>query len=89
MVQKLYKQVSKLRNIVNSNNEIYSYYIMLKFMNIDDELYGWLFKDNAILEDTLEDLDIYEENYVICVLREYKRELEYIIHHITNKECLN
>ena len=42
-------------------------------------MYGWLFENDAILTDTIEDLDIFEENYRNDIINTYISELHYII----------
>lgn len=84
--EEIYNEVVKLRKKVISNKRAMKLYKFLREINKNDELYGWEFEDDAILTDTLEDLDIYGDDYIISVLKTYKCDLEYIIKKMrTNK----
>ena len=52
---------------------------LIKELNRNDTMYGWMFIDNDILEDTLEDLDLYQKPYIMSVLQVYINELESIL----------
>ena len=79
----LYEQVEELRQQVKANENAMVYYEHLKKINENDRLYGWEFQHDAILTDTLEDLDMYQDAYVRDVLRVYKGELETILYKST------
>lgn len=74
-----YDKIQTLREKVKNNKESMTYYNYLKTINNGDQLYGWMFKDDSILSDTLEDLDIYQDNYIIDILNVYIGELESIL----------
>ena len=77
--ERLYEKLCELREQVKNNSSAMEYYNYLKELNKNDELYGWEFQDDAILEDTLEDLDMYQDSYVRDVLKTYIGELEIIL----------
>ena len=56
-----------------------TYYNYLKTINNGDPLYGWIFANDSILYDTLEDLSLYQNNYIIDILNVYAGELENIL----------
>lgn len=74
-----YNKIRTLREKVKNNNESMTYYNYLKTINHGDPLYGWIFENDSILCDTLEDLDIYQDNYIIDILNVYIGELESIL----------
>jgi len=74
-----YNKIQTLREKVKNNGESMTYYNYLKTINNGDPLYGWIFEDNAILSDTLADLDLYQDNYIIDILNVYAGELESIL----------
>ena len=78
--QKLYEEVEKLRKQVKNTPKCMKYYKHLKELNKGDMLYGWEFENDAILYDTLDDVDMYQESYARDILRTYKGELECIIY---------
>lgn len=78
-IKEKYKKIEYLREKVKNNKESMTYYNYLKTINNGDPLYGWIFKDNAILSDTLADLDLYQDNYIIDILNVYAGELESIL----------
>ena len=77
--EKIYNEVIKLRQQIIKNKKAKGYYNFLKEINKNDSMYCWLFKNNAILFDTLEDLNIYSDDYIISVLNVYKCELIHIL----------
>lgn len=77
--ERLYEEVIKLREQVQNNDKAMEYYYKLKEINKNDILYGWIFNTDDILNDTLEDLDLYQDAYVRDILRVYKNELETIL----------
>ena len=78
-IEKIYKNIENLRKQVTSNKKAMNYYNYLKELNKNDQLYGWLFDNDAILTDTMEDLDLYNENYLHDILVCYYGELETIL----------
>jgi hypothetical protein len=73
----LYEKVEDLRKQVKEKAmKTYNY---IKELNKNDQLYGWMFNCNAILNDTPEDLDIYQKPYIRDILTVYKNELENIL----------
>lgn len=78
-IEKMYKNIEKLRNKVKNNKKAMNYYNYLKEINKGDQLYGWMFENDAILTDTLDELDLYNENYQHDLLVCYYGELETIL----------
>ena len=77
--EKIYNEVINLRQQIIKNKKAMKYYVFLKKINKNDLMYGWEFEDDAILTDTLEDLSIYSDDYIISVLNVYKCELTNIL----------
>ena len=75
----LFEKVEELRKKVINNNNRMATYNHLKEINKNDPLYGWIFNTDDILNDTPEDLELYQTNYVKDILTVYKNELENII----------
>ena len=78
-LERKYKELEDLRKKVKENERAMKYYEYLKELNKNDNMYGWLFINNDILEDTLDDLDLYQKPYVLSVLQVYVNELENIL----------
>lgn len=78
----LYEKLQDLRQQVQEKATAMAYYNRLKEFNYNDKLYGWVFANDAILKDTLEDLDLYQDAYVRDVLRTYISELETILYKV-------
>lgn len=78
-LERVYDKLEDLRKQVKANEKAMQYYEYLKELNRNDVMYGWLFNDDSILNDTLEDLDIYQKPYVLSVLQVYVNELENIL----------
>lgn len=78
-IEKMYKNIEKLRNKVKNNKKAMKYYNYLKEINKRDQLYGWMFENDAILTDTLDELNLYNENYQHDLLVCYYGELETIL----------
>lgn len=74
-----YNKIRTLREKVKNNNESMTYYNYLKTINHGDPLYGWIFENDSMLSDTLEDLDLYQANYIIDILNVYSGELKNIL----------
>lgn len=81
-VKELYEKLQDLRQQVQEKETAMAYYNRLKEFNYNDKLYGWVFANDAILKDTLEDLDLYQDAYVRDVLRTYISELETILYKV-------
>lgn len=78
-INKLYKNIINLRKIINNDKKLINYYNYLKALNKNDQLYGWLFDDDVIMCDTLENLEDYSTEYKIEILNMYNSELKNII----------
>lgn len=78
-LDRLYDEVLQYRKTIKNNNNMMDYYNHLKDINKNDQLYGWMFTGDAILNDTPEDLDLYQTGYIRDILTIYKNELENII----------
>ena len=70
-----YKEVNSLRDKVKNNLNLKEYYFKLKEKNKGDEMYGWIFEDDSLLYDTLEDLKDYSIDYIYAVLCSYENTL--------------
>lgn len=75
----IYEKIEELREQVKNNQSYMAYYNHLKKINKNDQLYGWIFNTDDILNDTPEDLDLYQKAYIREILTIYKNELENII----------
>lgn len=75
----IFEKVEEFRDIIKNNESMINYYYYLKNINKNDNLYGWMFSGDAILNDTAEDLDLYQTGYIRDILTVYKNELENII----------
>lgn len=75
----LFQKVEQLRKEVKENQKAMDYYEHLKEINRDDQLYGWMFSGDAIMNDTAEELDLYQTAYIRDVLTVYRNELENIL----------
>ena len=78
-IQKMYNNIENLRKQVKNNKKAMKYYNYLKELNKSDQLYGWMFDNDAILTDTMDELDLYNENYLHDILVCYYGELETIL----------
>lgn len=78
-IKKLYKEVEDLRCQLEASEKAKNIYNQLKRINKNDQLYWWMFDDDAILTDDLDTLSLYQDNYIIDVLTTYKQDLKYII----------
>lgn len=67
-----YKEVNALRDKVKNNSNLMEYYFKLKEKNKGDSLYGWIFEDDSLLYDTLEDLKDYSAEYIYNILCSYE-----------------
>ena len=81
---KIYNEIEILRKEVKQNKNAVEYYNYLKNINKNDLMYGWIFKNDNILNDTLEDFDLYQNAYILSVLQVYKNELENILIKVNN-----
>lgn len=70
-----YQEVEKLRNKIKNNKNAMEYYSILKKANTKDTLFGWMFKNDDLLNENLEDLKDYNINYIFAVLSCYENEL--------------
>ena len=72
---KKYTEVNTLRDKIKNNINLMEYYFKLKEKNKGDMLYGWIFEDDSILCDTLQDLEDYNIDYIYSVLSCYENTL--------------
>lgn len=79
-----YERLEALRKQLKESKKAMEYFEYLKELNKNDLMYGWLFDENAMLNDTLEDLDMYQKHYVLSVLQVYINELENILEKTNN-----
>lgn len=78
-LDQLFEKVEEFRDIIKNNESMMEYYNMLKNINKGDNLYGWMFSGDGIINDQPEDLDLYQTGYIRDILTVYKNELENII----------
>ena len=78
-LDRIYEKIEELRETVKNNQKYMEYYNTLKELNKGDQLYGWMFTTDDILNDTPEELDLYQKAYIREILTIYKNELELII----------
>ena len=75
----IFEKVEEFRDIIKNNQKMMDYYYYLKNINKGDNLYGWMFSGDAIMNDQPEDLDLYQTGYIRDILTVYKNELENMI----------
>lgn len=75
----IFEKVEEFRDIIKNDESMMEYYNMLKNINKNDALYGWMFSGDAIMNDQPNDLDLYQTSYIRDILTIYKNELENII----------
>ena len=75
----IYEKIQGYRKQLQNNQKALDYYNYLKDINKNDQLYGWMFTGDAILNDTPDELDLYQTAYIKDVLTVYKNELENIL----------
>lgn len=75
----IYEKVQEFRDIIKNNESMMNYYYYLKNINKNDNLYGWMFSGDGIINDQPDDLDLYQTAYIRDILTVYKNELENII----------
>ena len=75
----IFEKVEEFRDIIKNNESMMNYYYYLKNINKNDNLYGWMFCGDAIMNDQPDDLDLYQTAYIRDILTVYKNELENII----------
>ena len=78
-IKKLYEEVEELRRQLKASEKAKNIYNQLKRINKNDQLYSWMFDDDAILTDDLNTLSLYQDNYIGAILTTYKQDLKYII----------
>ena len=83
-IKRKYERLEELRKQVKENDKAMKYFEYLKELNKNDLMYGWLFEEKAMLNDTLEDLKIYQKPYVLSILQVYINELENILEKTNN-----
>ena len=75
----MFQEVDYIRSKIINNKKAMSIYQDLKNKNNGDQLYGWMFQDDAVLYETLQDLDLYELKYQKDVIIQYRDLLESIL----------
>ena len=83
-IKRKYDKLENLRKQLKENDKAMKYFEYLKELNKNDLMYGWLFEEKAMLNDTLEDLKIYQKPYVLSILQVYINELENILEKTNN-----
>lgn len=78
-IMPLFEKVEELRKKVIKDKKAMEIYNHLKEINKNDMLYGWMFYNDAILTDNIDDLDLYQKPYIMDILKVYRNELESIL----------
>ena len=79
-IERIANKVEKLRKQVKEDTRCMEYYNCLKELNKNDLMYGWLFNNDDMLEEDLQEFSTcYQKPYVLSVMQVYANELENII----------
>lgn len=79
-IERIANKVEELRKQVKENTKCMEYYNHLKELNKNDLMYGWLFNNDDILQEDLQEFSTcYQKPYVLSVMQVYANELENII----------
>lgn len=83
-ISQKWEKLEELRKQVKDNKKAMEYYEILKELNQHDCLYGWMFGNDDILSETLEDLELFQNAYIRDILQVYINELETILLKVNN-----
>lgn len=79
-IERIANKVEELRQQVKNDTKCMEYYNYLKELNKNDKMYGWLFNNDDILQEDLQEFSTcYQKPYVLSVMQVYANELENII----------
>ena len=74
-----YQKLQALRKKVKSNKKYMDKYQELKKLNKNDEIYGWRFENDDVLEDSIFNLEDYTPKYLEVIISAYIEVLESVI----------
>lgn len=74
-----YQKLQALRKKVKSNKKYMDKYQELKKLNKNDEIYGWRFENDDVLEDSIFNLEEYTPKYLEVIISAYLEVLESVI----------
>ena len=74
-----YQKLQALRKKVKSNKKYMDKYQELKKLNKNDEIYGWRFENDDVLEDSIFNLEEYTPKYLEVIISAYIEVLESVI----------
>ena len=74
-----YQKLQALRKKVKSNKKYMDKYQELKKLNKNDEIYGWRFENDDVLEDSIFNLEEYTPKYLEVIMSAYLEVLESVI----------
>lgn len=74
-----YQKLQALRKKVKSNKKYMDKYQELKKLNKSNEIYGWRFENDDVLEDSIFNLEDYTPKYLEVIISAYIEVLESVI----------
>lgn len=74
-----YQKLQALRKKVKSNKKYMDKYQELKKLNKNDEIYGWRFENDDVLEDSIFNLEDYTPKYLEVIISAYLEVLESVV----------
>mgnify|MGYP000119344441 CR=1 FL=1 len=74
-----YQKLQALRKKVKSNKNYMAKYQDLKKLNQNDEIYGWRFENDDVLEDSIFNLEDYTPKYLEVIMSAYLEVLESVV----------
>lgn len=74
-----YQKLQALRKKVKSNKKYMDKYQELKKLNKNDEIYGWRFENDDVLEDSVFNLEDYTPKYLEVIISAYLEVLESVV----------
>lgn len=74
-----YQKLQALRKKVKSNKKYMDKYQELKKLNKSDEIYGWRFENDDVLEDSIFNLEDYTPKYLETIISAYLEVLESVV----------
>lgn len=74
-----YQKLQALRKKVKSNKNYMAKYQDLKKLNKNDEIYGWRFENDDVLNDNLFDIEDYKPEYLKTIMSAYIEILESVV----------
>lgn len=74
-----YQKLQALRKKVKSNKKYMDKYQELKKLDKNDEIYGWRFENDDVLEDSIFNIEDYTPKYLKTIMSAYIEILESVI----------